>query len=133
MSLDLLGQLLLAVLFVGFVSARITQFLVLDSLIGMNPETGSKLSEVVDRFAYWGDDWEQSEAPVAPGMDRSWIRGKVGDLLTCPFCLGFWISAACWVVIAGSLGVASDYSLLVNAAAIFAVAAVQSWHSAQVA
>lgn len=124
------GQLIAAVIFVGLVSARVTQFFVLDSLIGMNPESGSSLSEQVDKFAYWGEDAPEGRAP---GQDRTFWRGKVGDLLTCPFCLGFWITAACWLVLAGAAGVASDYSLVLNAAAIFAAAAVQSWHSAQVA
>jgi hypothetical protein len=35
----------------------------------------------VDGFAY-----EES------GNDRGWIRGKVGDLLTCHYCLSFWVA-----------------------------------------
>lgn len=62
---------------------RITRFFVKDSLIGFGPDSGSAMSVRVDRFAYDSD-----------GNDRSWLRGKIGDLLTCTWCLGFWVSAA---------------------------------------
>lgn len=30
------------------------------------------------------------------GHPRSFWRGKLGDLLTCGFCLGFWLTAGAW-------------------------------------
>lgn len=78
MTLDLLTLAILAL-----ASYRITRFLVLDSLMGFGPDSGSGLSVRIDRFAYDED-----------GSDRSWWRGKVGDLLTCTWCLGFWVSLA---------------------------------------
>lgn len=79
MSLDW-GWLVL-VLGLGLASYRITRFLVVDSLFGMSPDSGSRFSVHVDHFAYSAD-----------GSDRNWLRGKIGDLLTCTWCLGFWIS-----------------------------------------
>lgn len=62
---------------------RITRFLVKDSLIGFGPDSASRISVRLDRFAY------DSE-----GNGRSWWREYVGDLLTCTWCLGFWVSLA---------------------------------------
>lgn len=62
---------------------RITRFFVKDSLMGFGPDSGSAMSVRVDHFAYDSD-----------GNDRSWVRGKIGDLLTCTWCLGFWVSLA---------------------------------------
>jgi hypothetical protein len=64
-------------------SYRITRFFVSDSLMGFGPDSGSQVSAWVDRFAYTED-----------GVDRSFLRGKLGDLLTCTWCLGFWVSLA---------------------------------------
>jgi hypothetical protein len=66
-------------------SYRITRFFVVDSLMGFGPDSGSQMSVRVDRFAYLPD-----------GSDRSWLRGKVGDLLTCTWCFGAHVS---WVVL----------------------------------
>lgn len=62
---------------------RITRFLVKDSLMGFGPESGSRLSVRVDKFAYDEN-----------GTGRSWWREYVGDLLTCVWCLGAWVSLA---------------------------------------
>lgn len=74
----------LAFLILVLASYRITRFLVHDSLMGFGPDSGSQVSMWVDRFAYEGDD----------GLDRSFLRGKIGDLLTCTWCTGFWVSLA---------------------------------------
>lgn len=75
----------LAFLIVCLASFRITRFLVRDSLIGFAPESGSRFSVRLDRFAY-NDE----------GTGRSWWREYVGDLLTCPHCFSFWVSySAC--------------------------------------
>lgn len=68
---------------------RITRFFVEDSLIGAGPDSGSRFSIAVDRFAY-----DQN------GSDRSFLRGKIGDLLTCTWCLGFhvsWVTVSLWL------------------------------------
>lgn len=108
----------------AFVSARVTQFLVFDSLMGMNPESGSKLSIVIDRFAYWGEI-EPPEDKLS-GDDRTFWRGKVGDLLTCPFCLGFWISAAIYLSYVSYAEAWQPFPLLIHLAGVFAVAGGQS-------
>lgn len=76
-------ETILMVLVLGLASYRITRFLVTDTLMGMGPDSGSWLSTKVDAFAYNPD-----------GSNRSWWRGKIGDLLTCYYCLGFWVSCA---------------------------------------
>lgn len=68
---------------------RITRFFVRDSLIGFSLESESRMSQRVDEFAYAPD-----------GGNRSWWRGKVGDLLTCVWCLGFhvaWVTLCLWL------------------------------------
>ena len=60
-----------------------------DSAAGANLESRSKFSQWLDRFAYSAD-----------GANRSWPRGKIGDLLVCPFCIGFhisWVLACLWL------------------------------------
>lgn len=64
---------------------RLTRFFVFDSLVGAHPDSKSKFSRSLDRWAFTQD---------AKGDDRSWLRGKVGTLLTCPWCFGFWITVA---------------------------------------
>lgn len=61
-----------------FAAYRMTRFLVFDQLMGFSLDSNSKLSRRLDVFCYRSD-----------GADRSWLRGKLGDLLTCPYCLGF--------------------------------------------
>ncbi len=97
---------------------RVTRFLVRDSLIGFAPDSGSKMSMRVDRFAYAED-----------GTDRTWLRGKVGDLLTCVWCLGFWVSAFVYVVAAVALGVWGEYPFAWHVVAIWAVAGAQGFLS----
>lgn len=105
---------------VALAAYRVTRFLLWDSLMGMGVVGGefvSKLGERIDRFAY-----------DAAGNDRSWWRGKVGDLLTCPFCLGFWVSGGCYVaLLAGSGREWSGAPVVLHGLVVFAVAAVQSW------
>ena len=64
-------------------SARVTRFVLWDSLAGLAPDSGTRLSKRLDRFAF--DEH---------GLDRSWWRGKVGVGLTCSWCLGGWVSLA---------------------------------------
>lgn len=71
----------LALVLLSLAAYRITHFAIYDTLTGSNPETGTWWSKKVDKFAYNED-----------GSDRNWVRGKIGDLLTCPFCMSFWIS-----------------------------------------
>ena len=66
---------------------RVTRFFIHDSMLGSSLDSGSRFSMWLDRFCYYEDKPRR-------GMDRSWLRGKINDLLTCPFCLGFWISLA---------------------------------------
>lgn len=76
-------ETILMMLVLGLASYRITRFLVTDTLMGMGPDSGSWLSTKVDAFAYNPD-----------GSNRSWWRGKIGDLVTCLYCLGWWVSCA---------------------------------------
>lgn len=69
-----------------FAAYRTTRFFVKDSLFGFGPDSGSAMSVRVDHFAYNTED----------GSDRSWLRGKIGDLLTCTWCLGAHIS---WIIV----------------------------------
>jgi hypothetical protein len=78
MPIDALTFVILAL-----ASYRATRFFVKDSLFGFGADSASRLSVKIDRFGY--DD---------EGADRSWLRGKIADLLTCTFCLGAWISLA---------------------------------------
>lgn len=101
---------------------RITRFLVKDSLIGFGPDSGSKTSVRLDRWAYNED-----------GGDRSFLRGKVGDLLTCVWCLGFWVSAIVYVAAVVSLGEWDSIPLVWHGIAIFAVAGGQGFLSSRLA
>lgn len=101
---------------------RITRFFVRDSLIGFGDDSGSAMSVRIDAFAYDSD-----------GSDRSWIRGKVGDLLTCVWCLGFWISAACYIAfIAATVENWREIPLAVNVISIFAIAGGQGYLSSRI-
>lgn len=60
------------------VSYRVTRFLVLDSMVGFNVDSGSWLSEWLDAAA-WGSS----------------IWSRLVDFLSCPLCVGFHVS---WVV-----------------------------------
>lgn len=78
----------------SWVAYRLTRFFISDSLVGTadpdnengNENPTSPVAVWVDRFGY--DD---------EGHDRSFIRGKLADLATCQFCLGFHVS---WIVLA---------------------------------
>jgi hypothetical protein len=75
------------ILLLCFGSYRATRFFVDDSLIGGNPSSGSRFSIWLDRFAWTAD---------AAGDDRTWLRGKIGGLASCTYCLGFHVS---WIVL----------------------------------
>lgn len=105
-----------AFILVALVAYRVTRFLVFDSLIGANLESGSSFSKWLDLFAY-----------EPTGGDRSFIRGKIGDLLVCPFCTGFWVSLA---VTCGWLWVAPWHLGRIGWLTVFAVAGVQSMAAA---
>jgi len=70
---------------IALAAFRLTRFFTLDSLIGANLDSGSKFSIALDAWAF---DPE--------GTERGWLRGKIGDLLVCTYCIGFWISLGCW-------------------------------------
>ncbi len=76
-----------AFIVVGLAAFRLTRFFVYDSLVGSNLESGSAWSRRLDTLVY-----------TAEGKDRSFLRGKIGDLLVCPWCLGFWLTVATWAV-----------------------------------
>jgi len=127
----------LELIVLALASYRITRFLVRDSLIGFGPDSGSAMSVRVDRFAYF------STTDAGPdGTDRSWLRGKIGDLLTCMWCLGFWVSAAVYLVWIGTAPVLepADWSRAWEAwnltaqdvVAIFAIAGAQGYVSSRI-
>jgi hypothetical protein len=94
---------------VALAAFRLTRFFTLDSLVGANLDSNSAFSRVLDEWAY---DEE--------GNERGFIRGKVGDLLSCPYCLGFWISLACWWLWT------QDFEFVREGLTVFAVAGAQS-------
>jgi hypothetical protein len=74
---------------VALAAYRITRLIVLDSLLGEYPDAehprGTGYRRWLDRFAY-----------QEGGANRSAFRGWLGDLLTCTWCTGVWVSAAAW-------------------------------------
>lgn len=79
-----LSDFLLVVL-LALATYRISRLIIFDSLVGTRVDSGTKLSRRIDEWAYNQD-----------GTDKGFWRGKVGDLITCPHCLSFWISwSAC--------------------------------------
>jgi hypothetical protein len=62
---------------------RVVRFLCDDSLMGMNPRSGSELG-------LWFDRWGRTP----DGDDRKWLRGRITDLVGCTYCLGWWVSLA---------------------------------------
>lgn len=64
--------------------ARVTRFVVFDSLMGSHLTSGTKWSQRLDLWAFKED-----------GTDNGWWRGKVGTLLVCPWCSSFWITLVC--------------------------------------
>ena len=99
---------------------RVTRFLVKDSLIGMGDDSGSWLSVKVDKFAY-----------DAQGLDRSSIRGRIGDLLTCSFCLGFWVSSGLLAAWTWSWPWGQGQQFQIWVATAFAIAGVQAYISSR--
>jgi len=85
MRLDLSTLLILSL-----AAYRLTRFFIHDSLLGGSPDSGSRWSAILDGFAY-----------KESGENRSWIRGKIGDLFTCHFCLSFWICLALYGLLVG--------------------------------
>jgi len=120
------GALELVVLIAA--SYRVTRFLVEDSLFGFGPSSESRMSVRVDRFAYFdATDSEVLSGDRLDGEGRTWVREKIGDLLTCVFCLGFWVSAAVYmafILATGSWGAADP---VVHGISVFAVAGGQAF------
>jgi hypothetical protein len=102
-------------------SYRITRFFVRDSLIGFGEDSGSAMSVRIDAFAYNTD-----------GSDRSWIRGKIGDLLTCVWCLGFWVSAGCYFAFVAATGRLGEFPVAVDVLSVFAIAGGQGFLSSRI-
>lgn len=78
----------LDLLIMAFATYRLTRLVVMDTILGQIPGSpntprGTGLRRALDEFAY-----------TEEGGDRSIIRGFIGDLWTCRWCIGFWIAAA---------------------------------------
>jgi len=77
---------------------RITRLIVDDTILGKPPKSdnaGNLLDEGTG-YRRWLDGW----AYKADGSNRGALRGWLGDLLTCSFCTGVWVTAGClalWV------------------------------------
>lgn len=130
LALDWLELLVLAV-----ASYRITRFVVHDSLMGTGiTESGrfaSGVAERIDHFAYTQDEVDALGKITKQGGDnRSFLRGKIGDLLTCTFCLGFWISVGVYFAyLSATVGQAGIEATpwAVHGITVFAIAGVQSY------
>jgi len=115
-----------ALVFVVLIAAayRITRFFVIDSLIGFSTDSGSRMSVRIDAFAY-----------DTGGKDRNWWRGKVGDLLTCTFCLGFWISAVVYFAYLGAtVGIdgIENTAWALHVINVFAIAGGQAYFNSRI-
>jgi len=131
---------LLELIVLTLAAARLTRFFILDSLMGfgIDSHTGqfvSPLAEKIDRFAYTQGEIDDTGRVIEQGgTDRSFLRGKIGDLLTCIFCLGFWISAACYFAFLGATigwdGII-DIPLAVHGVTVFAVAGGQAYFNSR--
>jgi hypothetical protein len=87
-------------LITGLISYRITRFLLFDSLIGMSdPDNENNQENPTSPMAIRLDNFAYTDT----GEDRSFIRGKIGDLLTCPWCTGFWVSVGVYALFTWSL------------------------------
>lgn len=107
---------------------RITRFLVNDSLFGFGPTSESRMSVRIDRFAYFDQtDEEVQEGFRLDGEGRSWLREKIGDLLTCTWCLGFWVSAAVYLAFVFATDSWDLAEPVVHGISIFAVAGGQGF------
>lgn len=71
---------LTALIILSAATYRITRFFIYDSLLGSRLEADTKWSRTLDHFGYNED-----------GSNRGFFRGKLADLLTCPFCFSFWV------------------------------------------
>ena len=88
------APLIVELIVIALAAARITEFVLYDSLIGTHPSSRTKLQASFQRWAF-GDDPEEWEiTPLGDYKGRSWFREKVYDLLTCHWCAGFWITLA---------------------------------------
>jgi len=120
-------EILLTALFLGLAAYRITRFFVFDSLIGSDmgpdpdlPDPASRWAEILDAWAY----------DPQTHQDRNFVRGKIGDLASCPWCLGFWVSCLTFGLWTWSLPwtAASPQNWVLNA---FAIAGVQGFLSSR--
>lgn len=68
---------------------RLARLIVWDSLVGTHPESGTRLGEAIDQWAYNADGSDRE--------GRFW-RSKMADLITCPMCLSMWLSIGLWGV-----------------------------------
>lgn len=112
----------LTLIVLGFAAFRITRFVVWSSLIGTacdgqplgngyrRPDTS--VGVAVYEFAYKPN-----------GEYQGWFRGKLGDLLQCAWCLGFWISGSAYLLWFQPAWQDLTWQDGLN---VFAVAAVQS-------
>lgn len=96
---------LLTLLALGAASYRATQFVVHDTLA----------DPIRDRIEVWHA--RRFESP---------FRGFVRDLLSCIYCIGFWLSFLTVVVYLTATGTWGSAPLLVHAIEVWAVAGVQA-------
>lgn len=64
-------------------AARLVHFVLWDSLAGLSLDSGTKIAQRLDVWAFDQD-----------GNDRGAVRGKIGTGLVCPYCVGGWLSLA---------------------------------------
>jgi uncharacterized protein DUF1360 len=98
-------QNLPTLLVLGLASFRATRFVVFDSL--------------TDPFRERIEMWHAVK-------HESWIRTKIRDLFSCPYCVGFWLSLITLLVYVSAVDQWSGTSLWVHAVEVWAVAGVQA-------
>lgn len=76
---------------VGLAGFRLTRLVVFDSLFGFNLESGSAMARRLDVWAW------QSDGNARPGR-TGWVKDKIGNLLVCAYCTGFWLTLGCWAL-----------------------------------
>lgn len=88
-------------LIVALASVRAVHLILWDSIIGTHPDSQTKLA---GRIQVWA--WDPARQP------RSRVRGFIGSLFTCWFCLSGWVTLAatcvygwCWPWHLASAGV----------------------------
>lgn len=71
--------------------------------------TTDKITEpLMERVRWWLEKrWESKHAE--PGSDTEW-NSKIAFMLSCPWCLGFWVSGAATVLVSAVYGL--DYPVL---------------------